>query len=433
MKPQLLGGQGPVLAPLLRGSDAMRSIQEELVAAIHGALEAAVEIAVREVRTLVGQATLGMHEELRRENESLKEKLQRAEQLLHCVTMEEDDGSDRQRDGAPHPASCGPNTVTPEVRGQPAGGQSCLGLDHRDVSRPSDRDRKQPDTDGQKTHKDVLKIEGVTTPCRNLQAPESEAALRTSLNSTLEQVTIKQEEPEEERTPICLDVVKDESLVSDSINWPSEGTDIRCQDPKAQVLDERVDQARPPNISSSLTSNSDLQLISPEFSNIFHLEPASVSQALPQVQESHIKSGRSSTTIPTCKLCGQTFPLPSLLRRHFGQCSLRLQQRGQPPQGGGTKTRLQLHPPGWSPFRCTVCSRDFNRLENLKTHLRIHTGERPYTCSVCLKCFRHSGALTRHFRIHTGEKPYVCGQCGKSFRNCGGLKFHQRTHSKDLQ
>lgn len=90
--------------------------------------------------------------------------------------------------------------------------------------------------------------------------------------------------------------------------------------------------------------------------------------------------------------------------------------------------KQQLFPPGCSPYHCSMCSRDFNRLENLKTHLRIHTGERPYSCSLCGVRFRHSGALTRHFRIHTGEKPYVCDECGKSFRNCGGLRYHQKSH-----
>lgn len=150
---------------------------------------------------------------------------------------------------------------------------------------------------------------------------------------------------------------------------------------------------------------------------------------------SHVRrnQGNTKSNLHMCKLCGLNFPLASLLRRHYGQCQQKLNQRIYVPAVGGKRTKLQLYPPGCSPFRCSECNREFNRLENLKTHLRIHTGERPYKCSVCSTAFRHSGALTRHFRIHTGEKPYVCGLCGKSFRNCGGLKFHQRSHNGTQQ
>lgn len=177
--------------------------------------------------------------------------------------------------------------------------------------------------------------------------------------------------------------------------------------------------------------STDLPSLSTDFPNIFQqAEPVPILEVPPQVHGVHVRTNRHTHA---CKHCGQTFHLPSLLRRHHGQCPQKLPQCYQQPAAGSRRRRLQQYPPGCSPFRCAVCNREFNRMENLKTHLRIHTGERPYTCSVCSKCFRHSGALTRHFRIHTGEKPYICGQCGKSFRNCGGLRFHQRSHSKQLQ
>ncbi|XP_036403514.1 zinc finger protein 16-like [Megalops cyprinoides] len=125
-----------------------------------------------------------------------------------------------------------------------------------------------------------------------------------------------------------------------------------------------------------------------------------------------------------CKVCGEAFHAPGELRRHHSQ-----RHSAKP----GRSPKRQAFPPGRSPYHCSQCGRDFNRMENLKTHLRIHTGERPYACSVCGVRFRHSGALTRHFRIHTGEKPYVCSQCGKTFRNCGGLRFHQRSHTREGQ
>lgn len=65
------------------------SLQEELAAAIQRAFEVAVEIAVQEVTKLVSQATREHYEDIRRENEGLKQKLQRAKAMLDCVRKEE--------------------------------------------------------------------------------------------------------------------------------------------------------------------------------------------------------------------------------------------------------------------------------------------------------------------------------------------------------
>uniref|UniRef100_A0A1A7WTV0 Zinc finger, FYVE domain containing 27 n=1 Tax=Iconisemion striatum TaxID=60296 RepID=A0A1A7WTV0_9TELE len=460
MKPQMAGTQKRTLAARACKTDAVLSFQDELVAVIHGAFEVAVEIAVREVKTLVGQATSDIYEELQRENESLKEKLQRAEALLNSVRLEENSssllsqpGGQRQQEDACLNTRGGAESEG--VKGDTSG-HSCLRFDHLgeferkpqelrssnevvgQCEEDSASDLEQEQNNGSpkdvSSHIGVVKMESVIPVRRDPQAPESAPPSHRDSTSTLVQMIIKQEESEEELNgaPYCFDLIKEEDLGLEGIKWPPEVPDVESIESNAQVFSNKLDQA-PPNLITALPPPKELQSSSSEFPNIFHLaEPAAESQAPPHVYGVHVRTGRNIAAIHTCKFCSQTFQLPSHLRRHYGQCRQRLQQRCQQPVAGSTRTRLQLYPPGCSPFRCTVCNREFNRLENLKTHLRIHTGERPYTCSVCSKCFRHSGALTRHFRIHTGEKPYVCGQCGKCFRNCGGLKFHQRSHNKHL-
>lgn len=89
MRPNLTGTKKRPSVAKPAGAEAALSLQEELVAAIQGAFEVAVEIAIQEVTKLVGPTTGDDYEKMRRENESLKQRLQRAEAMLGFVSMEE--------------------------------------------------------------------------------------------------------------------------------------------------------------------------------------------------------------------------------------------------------------------------------------------------------------------------------------------------------
>lgn len=54
-------------------------------------------------------------------------------------------------------------------------------------------------------------------------------------------------------------------------------------------------------------------------------------------------------------------------------------------------------------FRCEICNREFSRKDNLKTHQRVHSGERPFTCKYCGQTFRWVGSWHCHEANHVRD------------------------------
>lgn len=129
-----------------------------------------------------------------------------------------------------------------------------------------------------------------------------------------------------------------------------------------------------------------------------------------------------------CKVCGESFQSISYVLTHAAAhlrdsclCGKHLEHTEN------LKLHLRVHRE--TSFRCGICGQSFTLRGNLRTHMRIHSGERPYRCTVCGKSFGRRATLVRHVRSHTGEKPFTCTFCGRSFVEKGNLTVHLRTHT----
>ena len=99
-------------------------------------------------------------------------------------------------------------------------------------------------------------------------------------------------------------------------------------------------------------------------------------------------------------------------------------------QLSGLRNHEKVHS-GGKLLRCNVCNKTFGLLDNLNGHqLRKHSGEYPVKFKICMKMFANPRNLMMHLtRVHSGVKPFRCGVCKKRYNSKSVLSLHSRIHN----
>ncbi|XP_063224031.1 uncharacterized protein LOC134531919 [Bacillus rossius redtenbacheri] len=142
----------------------------------------------------------------------------------------------------------------------------------------------------------------------------------------------------------------------------------------------------------------------------------------------------------TCAHCNKTFSLKKKLNRHMLKhtdahtCKDCRRVYGSEKALGAHRCDKGAREPG--PYRCPVCSKEFQRRSNLDKHLPLHAGARP--CVVCGKKLRAGGVAGAHEALctqgkvleATGSTP--CPRCPAVLTQLAQYRQHVYRHSHPL-
>ncbi|KAJ8001416.1 hypothetical protein DPEC_G00169280 [Dallia pectoralis] len=118
----------------------------------------------------------------------------------------------------------------------------------------------------------------------------------------------------------------------------------------------------------------------------------------------------------------------------LGDCKTSHPEDGSLSSAKQPKETLPAEGPG--SHVCHHCGKSLGSQKSLKSHLRVHTGEKPHNCSQCGETFRLQRSLRKHQKLHSGEvrvtkKANVqqpCPHCKATLTSKKELKEHLRIY-----
>ena len=74
--------------------------------------------------------------------------------------------------------------------------------------------------------------------------------------------------------------------------------------------------------------------------------------------------------------------------------------------------------------KCKQCDYASYQADNLRRHLKTHSGEKSNKCNQCDFASAWAGHLRRHYKTHSGERTNKCNQCDYASSRADSLRTH---------